>query len=88
MSSRSRPFMRDAYVPGEDSADGIRLRKHNEAVHRLSGSLMALLCERVSAAHHDSIVGQIELMAARSPRRHEELERWIAESASRDADKT
>ena len=69
---------RDAYVPGEDAADGVRLRKHNEEVHRLSGRLAALLDDRVSAAQDDYIFGQIEWIAASSPRRREELERWIA----------
>ena len=71
---------RDAYITNSDAADGIRLRKHNETVHHLSGRLMALLRERVSAAQDDYIVGMIELIASSSPRRHEELERWIAEA--------
>jgi hypothetical protein len=71
---------RDAYVPGEDAADGVRLRKHNEEVHRLSGRLMALLGERASAAQDDYIFGQIEVIAASSLRRREDLERWIAEA--------
>jgi hypothetical protein len=72
---------RDAYVPGEAAADGVRLRKHNETVHRLSGSLTALPGERVSATHSDSIVGMVELVASSSPRRREEFERWMAEAA-------
>ena len=71
---------RDAYVPGEDVADGVRLREHNEEVHRMSGRL-ALLGERVSAEQGDYIFGQIEFIAASSPRRREELERWIADAA-------
>jgi hypothetical protein len=71
---------RDAYVPGEDTADGVRLRTHNEEVHRMSGRLMALLGERVSSSQDDYIVGQVEFIAAGSPRRREELERWIAEA--------
>ena len=74
-------YARDAYVPGEDAADGVRLRKHNEEVHRMSGRLMALLGERVSAEQGDYIVGHVELIVAGSPRRREELERWIAEAA-------
>ena len=66
--------------PGEDAADGVRLRMHNEEVHRMSGRLMALLGDRVSAAQDDHIFGQIEFIAASSPRRREELERWIAEA--------
>ena len=77
---------RDAYVAGDDAADGVRLREHNETVHRLSGRLMALLDERLSAAQYDYVVGLIELIASSSPRRREELERWIAEA--RDADGT
>lgn len=72
-------YARDAYVPGEDAADGVRLRKHNEEVHRMSGRLMALLGERVSAEQDD--VGQVALIVAGSPRRREDLERWIAEAA-------
>ena len=72
---------RDAYVPGDDTADGVRLRTHNETVHRLSGRLMALLGEHVSA-HDDYIVGMIELIASSSQRRREELARWVAEAAS------
>jgi hypothetical protein len=79
---------RDAYVPGEDAADGARLRKHNETVHRLSGSLTALLGERASAPHYDAIVGSVELVASRSPRRREEFERWIAEAGGRDVEET
>lgn len=71
---------RDAYTADYDAPDGIRLRERNETVHRLSGHLMALLGERVSAAHSDSIVGLIELIASSSPRRREELERWIMEA--------
>ena len=70
---------RDAYVPDEDAADGIRLRRHNEQVHRLSGRLMALLDKDVPAAHDDYIVTMIELIASSSARRREDLERWIAE---------
>lgn len=72
---------RDAYVPGEDAADGVRLREHNESVHRLSGVLMAVLGERMSADHHDYMVGLIELIVSPSQRRREELARWIAEAA-------
>ena len=71
---------RDAYVAGEDAADGVRLRKHNEEVHRMSGRLMALLGERVSAEQDDYIFGQIEFIAASSPRQREGLKRWIAEA--------
>jgi hypothetical protein len=53
----------------------------NETVHRLSGILMAALGERVSAQHHEYMVGLIELIAATHSR--EELARWIAEAASR-----
>lgn len=72
---------RDAYVPGEDAADGVRLREHNETVHRLSGVLKAVLGERMSADHHDYMVGLIELIVSGSQRRREELARWIAEAA-------
>lgn len=71
---------RDAYVAGEEAADGVRLRTHNEEVHRMSGRLMALLGERMSPAQDDYIFGQVEFIAASSPRRREELERWIAEA--------
>jgi hypothetical protein len=79
---------RDAYVPGEDAADGVRLRKHNETVHRLCGSLTALLGDRVSATHSDSIVGLVELVVSSSPRRREEFERWIVEAGGRDVAET
>lgn len=69
---------RDAYVANADAADGGRLRKYNETVHRLSGILMAVLGERMSADHHDYIVGLIELVAASN--RREDLERWIAKA--------
>ena len=76
---------RDAYVPREDAADGVRLRKHNEEVHRLSGVLMAVLGERMSADHHDYMLELIELIVSRSQRRREELARWIAEAAAGEA---
>ena len=72
---------RDAYVPGEAAADGVRLRKHNETVHRLSGVLKAVLSKRVSADHHDYMVELIELITSGSPNRREQLERWMTEAA-------
>jgi hypothetical protein len=71
---------RDAYVAGSDGADGVRLRECNETVHRLSGVLMAVIDERMSAEHHDYMVGLIELIASGSQRRREDLARWVAES--------
>ena len=79
---------RDAYVVGSDAADGIRLRARNETVHRLSGVLKAVLDERMSADHHDYMVGLIELIVSGSPRRRDELMRWVAEAASQDAAKS
>jgi hypothetical protein len=70
---------RDAYTANSDAADGVRLRARNETVHRLSGVLKALLGERLSADHHDYMVGLIELIAA--SHRREELERWMADAA-------
>ena len=77
---------RDAYVAGEDAADGVRLRKHNEEVHRLSGVLMAVLGERMSTNHREYMLELIELIVSRSHHRREELARWIAEA--RDVDGT
>ena len=79
---------RDAYIANSDAADGIRLRERNETVHRLSGVLKAVLGERMSADHHDYMVGLIELIVARSQHRRDELVRWIAEAASQDAGRT
>jgi len=79
---------RDAYTANYDAPDGIRLRERNENVHRLSGFLMAVPGERMSADHHDSMVGLIELIVSRSQHWREELARWIAEAASRDASRT
>jgi hypothetical protein len=73
---------RDAYTANYDAPDGIRLRERNENVHRLSGVLMALLGERMSADHHDYMVGLIELIVSRSQHWREELARWIAEGVS------
>jgi hypothetical protein len=64
------------------------LRKHNETVRRLSGSLTALPGERASAPHYDAIVGSVELVAFRSQRRREEFERWIAKTGGRDVEET
>jgi hypothetical protein len=72
---------RDAYTSNDDAPDGIRLRERNETVHRLSGVLMAVLGERMSADHHDHMVGLIELVVSGSQRRHEELARWVAEAS-------
>jgi hypothetical protein len=71
---------RDAYTANYDAPDGLRLRERNETVHRLSGVLMAVLGERMSAAHHDYMMDLIELIVARSPYRRDELMRWIAEA--------
>ena len=60
---------RDAYTADYDAPDGIRLRERNETVHRLSGVLMAVLGERMSADHHDYMVGLIELIVSGSQRR-------------------
>ena len=38
-------YTRDAYTADYDAPDGLRLRKYNETVHRLSGVLMAVLGE-------------------------------------------
>jgi hypothetical protein len=75
---------RDAYIVGSDAVAGVRLRDRNETVHRLSGVLKAVLGERMSADHHDYMVSLIELIAAGSERRREELMRWIAEAARED----
>jgi hypothetical protein len=83
-----KPFMRVTPTANYDAPDGIRLRERNENVHRLSGFLMAVLGERMSADHHDSMVGLIELIVSRSQHWREELARWIAEAASRDASRT
>ena len=77
---------RDAYTADYDASDGIRLRERNETAHRLSGFLVAVLGERMSADHHASMVGLIELIVSRSSHRREELDRWIAEA--RDAGET
>jgi hypothetical protein len=74
---------RDAYVPGADTADGVRLRERNETVHRLSGLLTAVLGERMSLDHRDHVARMIDLTAASSPAGREELMRWIAD-AERD----
>ena len=71
---------RDAYTATYDAPDGLRLRERNETVHRLSGVLMAVLGERMPAAHHDYMVELIELIVARSQHRREELARWIDEA--------
>jgi hypothetical protein len=81
-------YARDAYTADYDAPDAVRLREHNETVHRLSGALMAVLSERVSATHYDSIVGLVELVVSSSPRRREEFERWIAEAGGRDVEET
>ncbi len=71
---------RDAYTKHCDAPDGIRLRERNETVHRLSGVLMAVLGERMSADHHGYMVELIELIVAGSQHWREELARWIAEA--------
>ena len=73
---------RDAYTADYEAPDGVRLRERNETVHRLSGVMMAVLGERMTATHHDYMVELIELIVARSQRRREQLMRWIAEAAS------
>jgi hypothetical protein len=79
---------RDAYIVGSDAADGVRSRARNETVHRLSGVLKAVLSERMSANHHDYMVGLIELIAGSSQHRREDLARWIVEAAGQDTDRT
>lgn len=72
----------DAHITNYDAADGIVLRERDETVHRLSGVLMAVLDERMSAGHHDRLVGPINLIVSSSQHRREEPMGWIAWAAS------